>query len=271
MRNTFKLGFWMIVIYLATLQEVVVTQAIAWANYRDTIGSVKGWASMRWFINYYKMITPLVVLDLMAYFEAWSPTAWIYFAAHSAYCVLWLVKDHKWPHSSFSGLMLNWQGLAGLWFSVLGAFWVCPTLLMAGHIEVPLWWAALCGGMTIVGGAITYVADGYKADQVAIARARGETHPLITTGLWQHILHPNYTGEIVTYTSLSAFPLPWVFIATDWRWQIAAIVPLVIMVQVFWNAMFPNICRINQHMLETRGERWVQHTQKAWQVLPYIW
>jgi hypothetical protein len=41
---------------------------------------------VRHFINAHRILTPVVVVAMMAYFDFWGVLAWVYLAPHGTYC-----------------------------------------------------------------------------------------------------------------------------------------------------------------------------------------
>ncbi|MAZ88110.1 MAG: hypothetical protein CL693_10725 [Cellvibrionaceae bacterium] len=102
--------------------------------------------------------------------------------------------------------------LQGLWvFFTLAAALVVLTsqqtkpLALIGYVGIALW---------LIGFAMEAVADRQKRVFRA-ARARGETGPFITTGLWAHSRHPNYFGEIVLWLGIALIAVP---VMQGWQW-----------------------------------------------------
>ena len=58
-------------------------------------------AQVRYFINAYKIATPLVVLGMMIYFDYWGVAAWLYLALHGTYCLLWILKESTFRDKRF--------------------------------------------------------------------------------------------------------------------------------------------------------------------------
>ncbi len=111
--------------------------------------------------------------------------------------------------------------LQGLWvFFTLAAALVVLTseqtkpLSLIGYVGVALW---------LIGFAMEVIADRQKRVFRA-ARARGETGPFITTGLWAHSRHPNYFGEIVLWLGIALIAVP---IMQGWQW-IGLVSPLFV-------------------------------------------
>ncbi len=111
--------------------------------------------------------------------------------------------------------------LQGLWvFFTLAAALVVLTseqtkpLSLIGYVGIALW---------LIGFAMEVIADRQKRVFRA-ARARGETGPFITTGLWAHSRHPNYFGEIVLWLGIALIAVP---IMQGWQW-IGLVSPLFV-------------------------------------------
>lgn len=106
---------------------------------------------------------------------------------------------------------MTWT-LQGLWvFLTLAAVLVILTSEQTATIGI----VSVAGiVLWIIGFLLEAIAD-YQKRVFRKARARGETGPFITSGLWAHSRHPNYFGEIVLWLGLAIIAVP---LMQGWQW-----------------------------------------------------
>jgi len=56
---------------------------------------------MRYYVNLHKGGMPFLILSMMAYFNNYSLSCWVYLALHGSYGLVWLLKDFTFPDGSF--------------------------------------------------------------------------------------------------------------------------------------------------------------------------
>ncbi len=102
--------------------------------------------------------------------------------------------------------------LQGLWvFLTLAAVLVILTSQQTAAIGI----TSIIGiALWVIGFLIEVIADRQKR-VFRKARARGETGPFISSGLWAYSRHPNYFGEIVLWAGLAIVALP---LMQGWQW-----------------------------------------------------
>ncbi len=171
---------------------------------------------MSWVINLHKGLTFFFVLFLMNFYKNFSTVAYIYLALHGSYGFIWIIKhiafrDKKWESRiTVTGVFFI--------FTILSSYWIAPFILISGMFTLT---ATPLSGYFIVfaiilystGLAIMVAADSQK--NVLLRYKKG----LITDGLFKHIRHPNYLGEMMIYSSFSILAnhwIPWVILAFWW-------------------------------------------------------
>ena len=169
------------------------------------------------FIDVHKGATALVVLACIVVFHKMnSVTAWMYFALHGTYGVLWVLKsrvfgDKHWEsHASVGRAALIWAGLS--------LYWVSPVLICARATEDPPALVAVSTVLFGLGVFLHFASDMQKHMHLKLA-----PHTLLHTGLWARTRNPNYLGELLIYLSfalLTWHPYPFVvlalFFAVEW-------------------------------------------------------
>ena len=217
----------------------------------DFLGGPRPW-KFAWVINFQKAGTFFFLLGLIAYFENYSTTAWIYTAMHGSYGLVWILKDVAFPDP-------NWQrritigGGINAFVTVLGWYWVFGWLLISGTVQpdYPLpdyAWYCLCISLCIVGSVIMIAADAQKYFTLRVQRG------LITDGMHRYIRHPNYLGEIMIYGS---------FALMVWHWLPALVLAWV------WLGIFA-VNMISKEASMSRYPEWASYKKRTWWLVPFV-
>ena len=172
----------------------------------------------KYFIDAHKGMTAVYVLALMAVYGIWdSPRAWLYFAVHGSYGVLWILKSYIFPDSQWEKSVPLWYGLVS--FFGLALYWLAPWLIISGTTSEPLpWQCGIAVFVYAIGVFFHFAADMQK--HVSLSLRPGV---LLTTGLWSRLRNPNYFGELLIYASFgiianhySTFVILGLFVASVW-------------------------------------------------------
>lgn len=197
-------------------------------------------------INLQKGGTLLFVLTLMAIFDNWTTTAWVYAGLHGSYGLIWLLKDRVLPDP-------NWEkpvtigGAISAWVLVLGPYWVAPVLIVTQRIEAP---PALIGAAILIyalGVVVMIGADAQKFFTLKVRRG------LITDGFFARVRHPNYLGEMMLYGSFA-------LLAQHWA-------PWAILAWVWLGVFVPNMLRKEASM--ARYPEWPAYRARTGMLLPW--
>ncbi len=203
-----------------------------------------------WVINLHKFLTPFVVALMMIRFHNYSTAAWIYLALHGSYGLCWLLKhvvfpDPKWEtRATFAG--------ASVVFMLLAAYWVAPFLLISdvlgpGRPAPSNGLIAFSIALFTVGLMIMFASDCQK--RFTLKYRRG----LITEGMFRHVRHPNYLGEMMLYSAYALLVRHWI------PWVILA---------YFWTTLF----LVNMLMIESsisRYPEWEEYKARTGMLLPW--
>ncbi len=163
-------------------------------------------------INFQKGLTAPFVLALMALYDNFTTTAWVYLALHGSYGLLWLMKHRAFPDARWEK-RVTIGGAVMSFLLVLGPYWVLPWLLVSRQTQAcaPLLAAAIA--LHTVGVAVMLAADAQKHFTL---RARPG---LITDGMHARSRHPNYLGEMMLYGAYALLVrhwLAWAILAWVW-------------------------------------------------------
>jgi protein-S-isoprenylcysteine O-methyltransferase Ste14 len=197
----------------------------------------------------------LPVLALLAWFyaaetpAASSTAVFVYVAMHGAYGIAWLLKAVAFPDSS-------WQVRITLPSTVvvlvsLSLYWSIGWLLISGT-TVPHYpvderiWLGVCIVICTLGITIMLASDAQK--YFTLRERRG----LITDGMFRHVRHPNYLGEMMIYAALALMV---------WHWYPAVLLACI------WIGYFA----INMIMKEasmSRYHEWQAYRARSWWLVP---
>jgi len=167
---------------------------------------------VRHFINAHKILTPVVVVAMMAYFNSWGVLAWVYLALHGTYCLLWMIKEYTYRDRRFEESIHPVAGVIFV-FGMLGMYWIAPYIIISNDLEAPNWLIALSIFLVVLGVFYHYVSDAQKHAVLSIQKK------LITTGLFSRSRNPNYFGEMLIYLGIALLAQHWVpFIALAYWW-----------------------------------------------------
>ncbi|MDT8408102.1 MAG: DUF1295 domain-containing protein [Wenzhouxiangellaceae bacterium] len=217
----------------------------------DFLGGPRPW-KFNQVINFQKAGTPVFLLALMWFFEAWSTREWLYFALHGGYGLVWLIKDLAFPDPAWQK-RITVGGALFAFAGVLGWYWVFGWLLISGTAEAayPLpdsAWFGLSTLLCLLGCAIMMAADAQKYFTLR------ERSGLITDGMFRYVRHPNYLGEIMIYAS---------FALMVWHWLAWLVLAWV------WLGVFA----VNMMVKEQRMARhpgWNDYRKKSWWLVPGV-
>ncbi|RKZ44040.1 MAG: steroid 5-alpha reductase [Gammaproteobacteria bacterium] len=158
---------------------------------------------VRHFINAHKILTPMVVLGLMTYYDYWGVLAWVYLALHGTYCLLWMIKEYTYRDHRFEESIHPIAGFIFV-FCMLGGYWLAPYIIISNHLTAPNWLIAFSIFITTLGVFYHYVSDAHKHAVLSIRKG------LITTGLFSRTRNPNYFGEMLTYAGFAMLAQHWI-------------------------------------------------------------
>lgn len=168
---------------------------------------------LSWVINVQKGGTALFVLFLIWLFEARSTAAWVYLALHGTYGLCWVMKDLAFPDPSFQKRVTFGGALMSV-LLVLGPYWLAPVVLItAGREDPGDAFLGLVIAQHTLGLAIMMASDAQKYFTLRLRRG------LIEDGMFRHVRHPNYLGEMMIYGSYALLAnhwLPWAILAWIW-------------------------------------------------------
>lgn len=140
-------------------------------------------SQVRHFINAHKILTPVVVISLMVYFNFWGTLAWIYLVLHGTYCLLWMIKEYTYRDRRFEEAIHPVAGLIFV-FGMLGLYWIAPYLIISQRLDAQHWLIALSIFLVVLGVFYHFASDAKKYVQLGIRKG------LITNGLFSRTRNP---------------------------------------------------------------------------------
>lgn len=222
-----------------------------WTEYLtgDLFGGPRPW-KFNQVINFQKAGTPILLLALMAIYDAWSTREFLYFALHGGYGIVWLIKDMAFPDPAWQRRITIGGALAA-YVGVLGWYWVFGWLLVSGTApgDYPLpesLWYGICVLLCLLGCVVMIAADAQKYFTLR------ERPGLITDGMFRYIRHPNYLGEMMIYGG---------FALMVWHW-----LPLLVLAWVWTGVFAVNMIVKEQRMARHPG--WADYKRRTWWLIP---
>ncbi len=172
---------------------------------------------LAWVINFQKTGTFFFVTLLMVFYENYSTAAFIYLALHGSYGFCWILKHFVFPDKRWEE-KITFGGAAMAFLMVLGPYWVFPFLLISGvlgpdHSEPSNFMLMFCVSVHTLGVVIMMASDCQKYYTLKYHSG------LIEEGMYKHIRHPNYLGEMMLYGSYALLVnhwIPWIILAWVW-------------------------------------------------------
>lgn len=198
-------------------------------------------------INLQKGGTLPFVLALMAWYDVWTTTAWIYLALHGSYGLIWLLKDRLFPDPSWEK-RITFGGALNAWLLVLGPYWIAPWLIVSQKIEQP---PAVLGGAVLLYAVGVVLMAGADAQKFFVLRARPG---LIVDGFFARTRNPNYLGEMMLYASFALLAGHWL--------------PWLVLLWVWGGVFLPNMLRKDARM--ARYPEWAAYRARTGLLLPRL-
>ena len=200
------------------------------------------------FIDSHKGATGIAVLAMMWFYDAWdNSTAWLYFATHGGYGLMWVLKsssfgDKQWEQRCSAGYgALIWGGLS--------LYWIAPWIIVSQGLRAPGWVMGVCMLVYGVGVFFHFASDMQK--HVTLQLKPG----LITSGLWSRSRNPNYFGELLIYAGFSGLAMHW-----------APFVVLSLFVTAVW---IPNMRKKDKSL--SRYPEFAAYKEQSGWMFPRVW
>jgi len=201
------------------------------------------------FIDTHKGATAPVLFLLILFFNQWeNTTAWIYFALHGSYGVMWVLKSIIFPDKTWEARCSIWYGLY-IWGG-LTLYWVSPWIIISGGVENTPMYLGICVAIFAMGIFFHYAADMQK--YVHLKLKPGE---LIADGIMSRCRNTNYFGEFLIYLSFALMARHWI--------------PIAILVSFMIIIWLPNMRRKDKSL--SRYPEYEEYKKRSSLLLPFIW
>ena len=111
-------------------------------------------------INCHKFLTFLIILGLMAFYNNFTPLAWIYLSLHGTYGFMWLSKDRLYPDQQWEKEISVAGGI--FTFIVLGLYWAAPFIIISEKVTAAAPLISVAIAVNIIGVFLHYGSDAQK-------------------------------------------------------------------------------------------------------------
>ena len=210
----------------------------------------------KYFIDSHKGITPLFIIFLISFYNAWNNIeAIIYLALHGTYGVLWATKSFIYPDKQWESRVNIWYGIL-IWL-FLSFYWLSAYIIVTGNhfIEIkflhnlgPVYLGVLIS-MYIFGVFLHFTSDMQKYISLKLNPGK-----LITQEMFSRSRNTNYLGELFIY-------LGFILIAKDYL----PLMALLIIIVFVW---IPNMIRKDKSL--SRYNNFDEYKRKAKFFFPFI-
>ncbi len=210
----------------------------------------------KYFIDSHKGITPLFILSLIAYYNAWSNfIGLIYLALHGTYGLLWITKSYIFPDKQWEKQTSIFYGLF-IWLG-LSLYWVSPYIIISNNHYLPMFstqptyiYFASCISIYIIGVFLHFTSDMQK--HISLELNRGN---LIDDYMFSRVRNTNYLGEFFIYIGFT-------LLACDWLPLIA----LLIFIIFIW---IPNMIKKDKSL--SRYKNFSEYEKRTSRLFPFIY
>jgi len=210
----------------------------------------------KYFIDSHKGITPLFIIFLISFYNAWNNTeAIIYLALHGTYGFLWVTKSFIYPDKQWESKVNILYGFL-IWI-VLSLYWLSAYVIVTGNHFMKMKIFENCGpgylgvliSFYIIGVFLHFTSDMQKYISLKLNPGK-----LITEELFARSRNTNYLGELFIY-------LGFILIAKDF-------LPLIALFIVIVFVWVPNM--INKDKSLSRYSNFSEYKRKAKMFFPFL-
>ena len=210
----------------------------------------------KYFIDSHKGITPLFIIFLISFYNAWNNTeAIIYLALHGTYGFLWVTKSCIYPDKQWESKVNILYGFL-IWI-VLSLYWLSAYVIVTGNHFMKMKIFENCGS-GYLGVLISFYIIGvflhFTSDMQKYISLKLNPGKLITEELFARSRNTNYLGELFIY-------LGFILIAKDF-------LPLIALFIVIVFVWVPNM--INKDKSLSRYSNFNEYKRKAKMFFPFL-
>ena len=210
----------------------------------------------KYFIDSHKGITPLFIIFLISFYNAWNNTeAIIYLALHGTYGFLWVTKSCIYPDKQWESKVNILYGFL-IWI-VLSLYWLSAYVIVTGNhfMKMKIFenfgpgYLGVLISFYIIGVFLHFTSDMQKYISLKLNPGK-----LITEELFARSRNTNYLGELFIY-------LGFILIAKDF-------LPLIALFIVIVFVWVPNM--INKDKSLSRYSNFNEYKRKAKMFFPFL-
>jgi steroid 5-alpha reductase family enzyme len=203
------------------------------------------------FIDFHKAVSIIVILFLIVFYDRWdSVTAWVYWAMHGTYGILWCTKSYYFPDP-------QWEQSCSIPFAILISFslslyWLAAWCIVSSEPELilPPWYIGCVLVIYILGIFLHFTSDMQKHCYLHLQQPR----QLITDTLWSRSRNPNYLGELMIYGAFALMSSHWL--------------PFVILGTIIVSAWIPNMLKKDKSL--SRYPQFQHYKDHTGILFPYL-
>jgi len=210
----------------------------------------------KYFIDSHKGITPLFIIILISFYNAWDNIeAIIYLALHGTYGILWATKSYIYPDKQWESKVNVWYGFL-IWV-FLSFYWLSAYIIVSGNHFMkinffdnlgPVYLGILIG-MYIIGIFLHFTSDMQKYISLKIKPGN-----LITEEMFSRSRNTNYLGELLVY-------LGFILISRDY-------LPLIALLTIILFVWIPNMIKKDKSL--ARYDDFREYKRKSKAFFPFL-
>ena len=210
----------------------------------------------KYFIDSHKGLTPIFILLLINYFNAWNNIeAVLYLALHGTYGALWVTKSFIYPDKQWEQKTPLWYGLV-IW-TILSIYWISPYIIVSGNHFIEINTSFMNDTIYLGFLFVIYIIGiflHFTSDMQKYIYLKHNPGNLITEGMFKSSRNPNYLGELLIY-------LGFTLIAKDF-------LPIIGLLTIIVFVWIPNMIRKDKSL--SRYENFKDYKKKSKAFFPYI-
>lgn len=201
---------------------------------------------VRHFINLHKAFTPFVVYGLMAFFNKFQTPGMVYLGLHGTYGLCWLLKEAIFPDKVFDRPVGVGRFIFN--FTMLSGYWSGAYFAVTKTSSTSLWTIVASIFLFTMGMFFHIGADSQKYFTLKVKSG------LINDGFFSIVRHPNYLGEVLTYTGFNLLSGHWV--------------PHAFFAFIFVMLFIPSMKKKEASL--ARYDEWQEYSAKTAKLIPFL-
>ena len=155
----------------------------------------------KFFIDTHKGLTPLVIIALITFFNAWGNiNAIVYLALHGTYGILWATKSYIYPDKQWEIKVSIWYGFL-IWI-FLSFYWISAYIITSGNHILEIKFLTHLGEPFLGGLIVIYILGiflHFTSDMQKYTYLKLNPGKLIKSEMFANSRNTNYLGELFIY------------------------------------------------------------------------